>query len=247
MSNIGTKTSADSRYHRRGFDIDEVPIDKSKFLKTLFDQYIIEDNTVVIALINGYIKGFDYGGCLNDDELIRYRVVNKHKQYISKEEIGDRHYKKFEKRNSIYFLSIDAWQRISDKSNFNILNYVLSAIYRDVLRYMCQKRIAFSKGDKRCIFTTSTFDRIEDCIYSVQFPTISRKARCELRKYIPHKTINTAKKELLLLKPNSFITRNVIRFKSNTLFTILAPLFAAIFTSFVAGLLVEVVAHCIWT
>ena len=82
--------------------------------------------------------------------------------------------------NQTYFyLSLYGITDYLRSENIRLANFVQIAIYRDVLRYLCGKRIAHNKT-KKCIFDTHSKERLPLITESCAKPKICRKCRNEI-------------------------------------------------------------------
>lgn len=226
--------------------------DRKVLLDGIKELYEIKDNTVYIVLLDGYVNGFDYGGCLNDPEENNDTKAKKEKSiFIKKKDREQTLVEKTEKAHNIYFLSLASFAKLNDPVNrcYSLRKYILIAIYRDVIRYKLQEKFMRTKGNRRCIFTSSTNEEISNIIFAIKYPTIcflakikiyfDWKKKKESRKYKIGVCI--AEKELKELKPVYFYDRCMINLQNRPAISILLTILATVFSGAVAGIIAEFV------
>lgn len=92
---------------------------------------------------------------------------------------ADKNYGGSDKEQKYFYLSFYGVADYLKGENIRLVNFVQIAIYRDVLRHLCGKRIAHDKV-KWCIFDTNSEERLPLITKSCAIPAIC----CECRKEI---------------------------------------------------------------
>ncbi|MCL2630417.1 MAG: sigma factor G inhibitor Gin [Firmicutes bacterium] len=84
-------------------------------------------------------------------------------------------------QQSLFYLSLYGTKKIIAEANISVINFLLIAIYRDVLRYVCKKRI-WNDEFRNCIFDTSKNEKIKLLSKSCGKPKICDDCKEEITK-----------------------------------------------------------------